>query len=76
MTTPPLRYDLLRSSTGWRYGLWNIEAANWTRPHPSVDWDWWHDDFDGAPDANDHRCGSAKDRDACIEAIHAWEDEQ
>ena len=71
-----LRYTLHEVKGGWLYGDWHIAPADWIRPHPSVDWDWWHDDFDGAPDANDYRCGSAASRDACIEAIHAWEDEQ
>ena len=73
---PDLRHNLWRVGHGWQYGQWHIQPADWIRPHPSVDWDWWHDDYDGAEDANDHRCGSAADRDACIAAIHEWEDDQ
>jgi hypothetical protein len=29
-----------------------------------VDWDWHHDDFDGAPDGNDNRCGCSASLDA------------
>jgi hypothetical protein len=36
-----------------------------------VDWDWWHDDFDGAPDSNDRRCGCS----ASLEASKADIDE-
>lgn len=61
---------------GFRYGPWQIDAATWARPLASFDWDWSHDDFDGAPDAGDHRCGAARNPDACIAEIHAWEDEQ
>lgn len=75
MTPEPLRHNLWRLDNGWRYGPWHIMPANWTRPHPSVDWDWWHDDYDGAPDSGDNRCGSAADRDACIAEIHEWEDD-
>ena len=71
-----LRHNLWRAGHGWQYGPWHIQPADWTRPHPSVDWDWWPDDYAGAEDANDHRRGSAADRDACIAAIHEWEDDQ
>lgn len=72
MTPEPLRHNLWRSDNGWRYGPWNIMPASWTRPHPSVDWDWWHEDHDGV---DDNRHGSAADRDACIAEIHEWEDD-
>lgn len=26
-------------------------------PVRCADWQWWHDDYDGAPDGNDNRCG-------------------
>jgi hypothetical protein len=29
-----------------------------------VDWDWHHDDYDGAPDGNDNRCGCSASLDA------------
>jgi hypothetical protein len=77
-----LRYELVISSPAHRgqhdftYGPWHIEPANWTRPSSMFDWDWWHKDYDGADDANDHRYGSASSSDECIKQIHAWEDEQ
>lgn len=37
-----------------------------------VDWDWWHDDYDGAPDSNDDRCGCA----ASLEDAKAAIDDQ
>jgi hypothetical protein len=37
-----------------------------------VDWDWHHDDFDGAPDGNDNRCGCS----ASLNAAKADIDEQ
>ncbi|MNS40589.1 hypothetical protein D3C72_729110 [compost metagenome] len=38
-------------------------------PTNKLDWNWVHDDFDGAPDSNDRRCGSAESIDACIVEI-------
>lgn len=40
-------------------------------PVPSRDYDWCfaHDDFDGAPDSGDARCGYAKSADDCFTAI-------
>lgn len=34
-------------------------------PTDQMDWDFVHDDFDGAPDSNDRRCGSAASVEAC-----------
>ena len=70
------RYELTKEGSRYSYGDWRIEPANWVRPSPEADWDWWHDDFDGAPDSNDHRHGFARNLEACISEIHAWEDEQ
>jgi len=28
-------------------------------PDHSHDWSWWHDDYDGAPDSRDRRCGTS-----------------
>lgn len=76
--TRALRYRIHTRSRGdfHCYGPWRMAPANWTRPHPGFDWDWWHKDYDGAPDANDHRAGSAANLSACIDAIHEWEDDQ
>lgn len=70
------RYDFTKGESVNRYGPWRIAPADWLRPSPAFDWDWWHEDFDGAEDAGDHRCGSAASLPDCIEAIHEWEDDQ
>ncbi len=69
-----LRYELAlrQKNPGYKYGPWHVTPAHWNRPHPSVDWDWWHEDYDGP---GDPRHGSAASRDDCIAAIHEWEDE-
>lgn len=41
-------------------------------PTRDCDWQWHHDDFDGAPDGNDHRCGAS----ASLEAAKADIDDQ
>lgn len=46
-------------SRGERYGDWHIEYNPPPIPTRACDWQFWHDDFDGAPDANDNRSGSA-----------------
>jgi hypothetical protein len=42
-----------------RYGDWHIEHNPPPIPMRNCDWQFWHDDYDGAPDANDNRCGAA-----------------
>ncbi|MCW1431422.1 hypothetical protein [Novosphingobium sp. JCM 18896] len=71
------RYPLVaKDKAQWKYGPWCIEY----RPKPILptawDFDWWHDDFDGAPDAGDTRRGSVGSLEDCLEAIHEWEDDQ
>lgn len=68
------RHDFTNHDDGVsHYGPWRIAAADWVRPHPSVDWDWWHEDYDGP---GDNRCGSAGSLPDCVQAIHEWEDDQ
>lgn len=67
-----LRHSLWKADNGWRYGPWRIAPADWIRPSAALDWDWWHKDLD----EDDTRYGYAETRDACIEAIHEWEDGQ
>lgn len=45
----------------------------WMKPIPdrSCDWDWTHDDFDGADDANDNRCGHSRTLDDAMADIDA-----
>lgn len=38
------------------------------------DWDYVHEDYDGAPDSNDNRCGNAESFEACCEKIAEFED--
>jgi hypothetical protein len=43
---------------------------------PSTDWCYVHDDYDGAEDANDKRCGYGYSIRDCQKEIDAWWDEQ
>ena len=71
------RYELKSTPFAqWEYGPWRISYGPKPIPTTAFDYDWWHDDFDGAPDAGDNRCGSAGSLDDAIEAIHEWEDDQ
>ena len=47
-------------------GLWNIQNDG---PTPKLAWSYVHDDYDGAPDAGDHRHGHAETRKECIKEI-------
>lgn len=42
---------------------------------PASDWCFAHEDYDGAPDGNDTRCGYAASPEACREEIDMLEDE-
>jgi len=71
------RYELIANQFAqWAYGPWRISYEPKPIPCSSYDYDWWHDDFDGAPDAGDNRCGSERSLAGCIVAIHNLEDEQ
>lgn len=52
----------------YRYGPWHIELDR-SSLMPTNDWVWSHDDFDGADDANDSRCGRSGSLTACIADI-------
>ena len=39
------------------------------------DWDWAAEDYDGAPDSGDCRCGTAESYLACVEQINELENE-
>lgn len=64
------RYELTGPASHYRYGPWHIAPADWIRPHPSVDWDWWHDNAEDQGPG-----GSAASLSACIADIHEWEDD-
>lgn len=57
------------------YGKWRIYHDPTPLPVRQFDWAFVHDDFDGAPDANDNRCGRAASPDECFAAIREIEDE-
>ena len=42
-------------------------------PTNQFDWDWWHEDFDGAIDSVDDRCGTAPSRIQCLKRIEEIE---
>lgn len=45
-------------------------------PSRAFDWSWHHDDYDGAPDSNDNRCGHSRTLNEAKAAIDAQLDEQ
>lgn len=57
-----------------RVGSWNIAISGGINIL-GFDWEYWHDDYDGAPDANDHRCGFCKTEADCRKEIAAWIEE-
>lgn len=59
----------------WTFGKWHIAPSSVSYAK-STDWSFWHDDYDGAEDANDPRHGYGSSKEACVEAILEWEAEQ
>lgn len=55
-----------------RYGDWHIAPAT-VSYMASTDWAFWHDDYDGAPDGNDHRCGHGASIEHCKSQIDEYE---
>lgn len=53
-----------------KVGSWNINLGPGL--DPICDFEFWHDDFDGAPDANDKRCGYGPSEQNCREQIADW----
>lgn len=85
MTLPPIMREALQPlappPVSWEhpiwYGKWWIYPNDFTA-HPEawrVAWSFVHDDFDGAEDAGDHRCGYAATVEACRAEIDALEAE-
>lgn len=56
------------------FGDWRIEYRPPPIPIRTMDWQFWHDDYDGAPDGNDLRCGVAASIEAAIAEIHNIEE--
>ncbi len=48
------------------YTIWSIPTPIPDRSH---DWSWVHDEYDGAPDSGDDRCGTAASLEAAKRAI-------
>lgn len=44
-------------------------------PIRSMDWDFYHEDYDGAIDSCDYRCGTGSNLDDCKQLIDEMEDE-
>lgn len=55
----------------------NYTISYWAKPIPdrSHDYDFMHDDFDGADDANDTRCGCGSSIDDCKRQIDEMEED-
>ena len=58
----------------WYRNKWRIYLSN--NGHPQCEYEFVHDDYDGADDANDNRCGYGKTVEECKQEIDAIEDEQ
>lgn len=52
-----------------RLSLWRIERNPKPIPDRRHDWDWYHVDYDGTPDSNDNRCGTASSATDAIRQI-------
>ena len=52
--------------------LWHLTNEPPPVPTRQLDWQYVHDDYDGAPDAYDDRHGHAPSRRAAIKAVEEW----
>ncbi len=50
------------------YRDYYVERGEWG-------WTWAHEDYDGAPDSHDKRCGVAETQQECFDAIDELEEE-
>ena len=57
-----------------RYKNYTISYDPKPIPHRSFDWDFGHDDYDGALDSNDYRCGNGASIEHCKQQIDDMED--
>ena len=69
------RYPIEYTANGVVYGPWTIYFDPPPIPTRECDWHYVHKDFDGAPDANDNRCGSAASFAACLNECDEMEDD-
>lgn len=58
-----------------RFGSYTITYDPPPIPIRTFDWQFVHDDFDGADDSTDNRCGAAASVEACIAEIRELEDD-
>lgn len=61
------------SATEIRYGKWTIAYDPPPIPVRTFDWSFWHDDYDGAEDARDGRCGHGASVEDCKAQIDEME---
>lgn len=54
-------------------GKWRVYFDPAPIPASGMDWAYVHDDYDGAPDANDTRCGRAGSPEECLAEIEERE---
>lgn len=69
------RYPIEQRGDVAHYGPWHIYYDAPPIPARNCDWHWVHDNFDGAEDANDNRCGSAASFAECLNEIDEFEDD-
>ena len=70
-----MRATLTGEGCGETYRNWHIRYDPPPIPSRASDWHFAHSDFDGAPDANDNRCGCAASLEAAKAEIDAWIEE-
>lgn len=58
-----------------RYRGFSISLSSYS-PAAEFDWEFLHDDYDGAPDGNDRRCGRGPNVRDCMMQIDDLEDGQ
>lgn len=70
-----MRAALTVEGCGETYRNWHIRYDPPPIPSRACDWQFAHNDFDGAPDAGDNRCGHAPSLEAAKAEIDAWIEE-
>ena len=53
----------------WNNPIWYRKFRIYLADHCFVNWEYVHDDYDGAPDAEDNRCGHGHTVAECIDEI-------
>lgn len=60
----------MKSANECTFGPWRIYFDPPPIPVFTMDWHYWHEDDDGAPDGSTARSGSAESLQACLNEIH------